>query len=593
MPKGILQVMVTTQGALPLKDVKVTIIDGATLKVLTDMVKYTDADGKTPPVELDTVDKKYSLDENNTETMPYKNYNIEVEKEGFIHGRVIGVQLFDGILSLQNIDLLPRPEDFGNNFESEYSETDPEKLFDYYPNLQEGTSEAVLREVIIPQYVTVHLGTPNSSASNVRVPFRTYLKSVAASEIYPTWPYEALKANILCQVTFILNRVYTEWYRSRGYNFDITNSTSYDQKYMHNRATFNTTDRVVDEVFNNYVSKRYNRDPYFTEYCDGKQVTCRGLKQWGAYDKAVAGRKALQILQDYYGDVVINQTDRIENLPASYPGYPLQVGSANQYVRVIQAQLNRISDNYPSIPKFPVDGIFGTNTRNAVREFQRIFNLTQDGIVGKNTWYKISYIYVAVKKLAELTSEGEAIEDGGYPGYVVARGARGLNVMIVQFYLNQAAVYVPSISEVKIDGVFGAGTEAQVKNFQRYFNLTADGKVGALTWNKMFRFYRSIAAGVNVPSVTPPTADRYPGTALRMGSRGTGVSKIQGWLNGVSQYYTSIPAVRVDGVFGTGTQAAVMAFQRYFNLEADGVVGRQTWNRLYSVWQGLVGDNLI
>ncbi|MEG1782923.1 MAG: peptidoglycan-binding protein, partial [Oscillospiraceae bacterium] len=421
---------------------------------------------------------------------------------------------------------------------------EPEKLFDVQPNLQEGTSNYVLQTVVIPTYVTVHLGKPSASAQNVQVPFLTYLKSVAASEIYPTWPYEALKANILCQVTFVLNRIYTEWYKSKGYNFDITNSTSYDQKYIHNRSTFATTDRVVEEVFNNYVTKTYNKEPYFTEYCDGKTVKCNGLSQWGAYNKAVAGANSLQILKDYYGaDIQVNESNNIASIPMSYPGTPLKKGSSGQNVQVIQAQLNRIGDNYPSIKKLNVDGIFGDAMENSVKAFQKIFNLSQDGIVGKTTWYKISYIYVAVKKLAELTSEGEAIKNGSYPGYVVKRGDRGVNVMIVQYYINQTAVYVDSIDSVKLDGVFGAGLETQVKNFQRFFNLAPDGKVGALTWNKMFEIFLSIKNGVTIPPQTPPQNDSYPGSPLRIGSYGANVTKIQQWLNGVAQVYPAVPQV--------------------------------------------------
>ncbi|MBQ3008543.1 MAG: peptidoglycan-binding protein [Oscillospiraceae bacterium] len=489
---------------------------------------------------------------------------------------------------------MPRPTDFGNEFESELNRGDVQKLFDVQPDLQQGTNEYVLQRVVIPQSITVHLGRPDAAAQTVTVPFRTYLKSVASSEIYPTWPENALRANIHAQISFALNRIYTEWYRSRGYNFDITNSTSFDQKYIHNRSTFESTDRIVDEIFNTYVARQYNREPYFTEYCDGKQVTCRGMKQWGTVDLANQGMTPLQILQYYYGDdIQINETDYIANVNASYPGTALRRGSTGQNVRIIQAQLNRISDNYPAIPKQTVDGIFGAGTENAVRVFQRIFNLSQDGVVGKSTWYRISYIYVAVKKLAELTSEGEAIEDGAYPGFPVRRGDRGLNVVIVQFYLNQASQYVSSVSEVDMDGVFGAGTRTQVMNFQRYYNLTADGVVGPATWEKMYRLYLSIRDGVNTPQQTPPSSAVWPGTIFRLGSSGTNVVRIQQWLNDIAQVYPDIPVVSADGRYGPLTQASVIAFQQNFGLSADGVVGQLTWNRLYAVWQDLVGDALI
>ena len=594
MVTGFLQVMVTTQTAIPLENVKITVIDSASGKVLADKTVYTDSSGKSPLIELETVERQYTLDRDNTTVLPYKNYDIVTEKEFYIRGENISVQIYDGQTTVQTVGLMPRPTDFGNEFERELNRGDVQKLFDVQPDLQEGTNDYILQRVVIPQSVTVHLGRPDARRQNVTVPFRTYLKSVAASEIYPTWPQQALRANIHCQISFVLNRIYTEWYRSRGYNFDITNSTSFDQKYIHNRATFESTDKIVDEIFNTYVTRQYNREPYFTEYCDGKQVTCRGLKQWGTVDLANQGMDALEIIRYYYGDdIQINETNNIANVNSSYPGTALRRGDTGENVRIIQAQLNRISDNYPAIGKMTVDGIFGPTMEERVKNFQRIFNLTADGVVGKSTWYKISYIYVAVKKLAELTSEGEAIQDGAYPGRPLRQGDRGLNVVIVQYYLGIAAEYVPTVSEVALDGVFGSGTRQQVINFQRYYNLTADGIVGPATWEKMYRLFLSVRDGVDTPVQTPPQSAVYPGTPLRLGSTGANVSRVQNWLNAISQVYTQIPTLNVDGRYGPATQSAVIVFQQINRLSADGVVGRQTWNRLYSVWQDLVADGLI
>lgn len=594
MPTGYLQVMVTTQTALPLENVKITVIDSATSQTLESKTAYTDSSGKTPLIELETAGRAYSLDEDNTTVLPYKNYDLIIEKEYFIRGQITGAQIYEGETTLQTIGLMPRPTEFGNEFESELNRGEIQKLFTTEPDLQEGTNDYVLQRVVIPQTVTVHLGRPDASRQNVTVPFRTYLKSVAASEIYPTWPQQALRANIHAQISFVLNRIYTEWYRSRGYNFDITNSTSFDQKYVHNRATFESTDKIVDEIFNTYVTRQYNREPYFTEYCDGKQVTCNGMKQWGTVDLANQGMNALQILQYYYGDdIQINETNYIANVNSSYPGTALRRGSSGENVRILQAQLNRISDNYPAIGKQTVDGVFGANMENAVRTFQRVFNLTADGVVGKATWYKISYIYVAVKKLAELTSEGEAITDGAYPGYPVRIGDRGLNVTIVQFYLNQASQYVPTVSEVALDGVFGSGTRQQVINFQRYYNLTADGVVGPATWEKMYRLFLSIEDGVTTPPQTPPASAVYPGTPLRIGSSGSNVTRIQQWLNDIGRVNGTIPVLNTDGRYGPATQNAVMIFQSEYGLNADGVVGPLTWNRIYAVWQDLVADGAI
>ncbi|MEG3029982.1 MAG: peptidoglycan-binding protein, partial [Oscillospiraceae bacterium] len=323
-------------------------------------------------------------------------------------------------------------------------------------------------------------------------------------------------------------------------------------------------------------------------------VKCKGMSQWGSYSDAQAGKSALEILRKYYGsDVSISQSNNIAPIPVSYGGTPLRRGAKGEDVRVITAQLNRIGDNYPSIPKVVVDGVFGAALETAVKKFQSIFNLTQDGVIGKSTWYKISYIYVSVKKLAQLTSEGEAIDDGAYPGKVVRRGDKGRNVLIVQFYINQTAVYVDSIDEVALDGIFGAALETSVKEFQKFFNLTADGKVGELTWNKMYEIFLSIKNGVTVPPQTQPNADKYPGTPLRIGSSGTNVVKVQNWLNGVSKVYTTVPSVTADGKFGPLTKNSVMAFQKRFGLIQDGIVGTATWGKLYSVWQGLVADGKI
>ena len=542
MATGFLQVMVTTQTALPLENVKITVIDSASGQLLEDKTVYTDSSGNSPLIELETVDRQYTLDEDNTTVLPYKNYDLIVEKDFYIRGQITAAQIYDGQTTIQTIGLMPRPTDFGNEFESELNRGQVQKLFDVQPNLQEGTNEYILQRVVIPQTVTVHLGRPDARRQNVTVPFRTYLKSVAASEIYPTWPQQALRANIHCQISFVLNRIYTEWYRSRGYNFDITSSTSFDQKYIHNRATFESTDRIVDEIFNTYVTRQYNREPYFTEYCDGKQVTCNGLKQWGTVDLANRGMNALEIIRYYYGDdIQINETNNIANVNSSYPGTALRRGSTGENVRIIQAQLNRISDNYPAIPKQTVDGIYGASTETAVRIFQNIFKLSADGVVGKATWYKISYIYVAVKKLAELTSEGEAIQDGAYPGSPVRQGDRGINVVIVQFYLSQASQYVSTVSEVALDGVFGSGTRTQVINFQRYYNLTPDGVVGPATWEKMYRLFLSIRDGVDSPVQTPPASAVYPGAPLRLGSTGANVTRVQNWLNDVGSVYSGTP----------------------------------------------------
>ncbi|MBE6894885.1 MAG: spore cortex-lytic protein [Ruminococcaceae bacterium] len=589
MAVGRLQVRITTQIILPVDKAQILITEADTSLLLEQKTVYTNSNGLTDYIELETVDRSLSLNPEN-QSLPYRTYNLFIYAAGFIQAEALGVNIFDGEDTLQWIDLLPRPADFGNDFELDSHREEAHKQYDVQPHAKQG-NQRVLQRVVIPENITVHLGAPNASARNVTVPFRTYLKSVAASEIYPTWPQQALRANIYAQISFVLNRIFTEWYISRGYDFDITNSPSYDQKYVHNRSTFETTDAIVEEIFNEYLVKPGRIDPFFAEYCDGRSVTCKGMSQWGSKADAERGLSAISILRKYYGnDIRITESSNIAPVPVSYPGSPLREGSTGNSVRILQAQLNRIANDYPAIGKVNVDGNFGSSTTAAVRRFQDIFDLTADGIVGKRTWYKISYIYVSVKKLAQLTSEGEAIQDGSYPGVPVRRGDRGINVQIVQFYLNQTAVYVNSIKPVAIDGNFGAATENSVKEFQEYFNLAQDGVVGQATWEKMQDIYEGIQQGVNVPEGTPPADDAYPGTALRVGSRGTNVTKIQNWLNDLSNNYPDIPAVNADGIFGQLTENSVLAFQSRFNLAADGIVGRVTWNRLYTEWQNLVAE---
>ena len=255
---------------------------------------------------------------------------------------------------------------------------------------------------IIPETVTVHLGAPSdSTASNVTVSFPDYIKNVASSEIYPTWPESAIRANIYAQISFALNRIYTEYYRVRGYSFDITNSTAIDQSFVYGRDIFENISQIVDDIFNSYIQRQGNIEPLFAQYCDGVEVQCNGLSQWGTVTLAEQGLLPYQILQYYYGDNINIVTNvPVEGISGSAPLVPLRYGFSGPDVQRIQVRLNRISNNYPAIPKiYPVDGVFGRETENAVIEFQRIFNLATDGIVGNDTWYKIEYIYNSVKRL--------------------------------------------------------------------------------------------------------------------------------------------------------------------------------------------------
>ena len=403
-----------------------------------------------------------------------------------------------------------------------------------------------------------------------------------------SWPEEALRANIIAQVSLALNRIWTEWYPSRGYSFNITGSPGYDQAYVNGRTVFAVMERLTAELFNTFVQRSGDAEPYFTEYCDGKTVTCPGMKQWGTVDRAREGLNALQILRYYYGNrVQLVTTNNIAAIPSSYPGSPLRRGNTGTNVRILQKQLSRIAKDYPSFGKPAVTGTFDEATENSVKKFQKQFGLTADGIVGKATWYKISYVYVSVKDLAELTSEGETAEGiqsaGGWPGTVLRRGSTGSSVEQVQFWLSDLAQFDSSLVRVSVDGSYGAATERAVRAFQQKQNLTADGVVGQTTWNALY------AAWVDAQSDLGGTA--WPGTALRRGDTGMEVRLVQFWLRLAADNYSALRTVTVDGSYGAATVSAVTAFQSLFGLTADGVVGRSTWNKLKEV--GLAVANKI
>lgn len=375
----------------------------------------------------------------------------------------------------------------------------------------------VMTYVAVPEFITVHLGPPDSAAENVTVSFPEYIKNVASSEIYPTWPENSLRANIYAQVTFALNRIYTEWYRSRGYPFDITSSTSYDQKFIKNRNIFENISEIVDDIFNRYVVRRGSQNPYFTEYCNGTTVTCRGLSQWGTVDLANQGMTPYEILQYYYGEDIDIKLAPILPYMESYPGEPLRLGDREYEVRLIQQRLNRIARNFPAIPKInPVDGVFGQQTENSVKAFQRVFNLTPDGIVGPGTWYKISFIYSSVRRLSELYGENESLSE--VPVQFVEPlelGDSGERVRLLQYYINVLAAFYEEISEVREDGSFGEATRQQVLNFQRVFGLTQDGIVGIGTWDALYDAYvgilRSVPQKYFNDTVNVPNVGQYPG----------------------------------------------------------------------------------
>ena len=346
----------------------------------------------------------------------------------------------------------------------------------------------------IPETITVHLGPPGSNAPNVTVPFADYVKNVASREIYPTCDESALRANILAISSYALNRVYTEYYRSRGYDFDITNSTAYDQAFVEGRSYFENISRLVDELFDSYLRRPGFAEPLAAKFCSGTTVTCDGLSQWGSEALAREGYDSLGILRYYYGDDLEIVTDApVRGAVESYPGTPLRVGSTGPYVSVIQASLNTIGENYPAIPRIPVvDGIYGPKTEAAVRAFQEIFSLTPDGITGRATWYRIIRIYVAVLRLAELQSEGQQqFVIQGYPSALVP-GSTGEYVRQLQYLLSVAASFLPAIPPAPQTGTYDAATTDAVRAFQQYVGLPVTGNTDVRTWDALYEQFQSV-----------------------------------------------------------------------------------------------------
>lgn len=346
----------------------------------------------------------------------------------------------------------------------------------------------------VPQRITVHLGAPSASADNVTVSFSDYVKNVASSEIYPTWEESALRANILAIVSFALNRVYTEFYRSRGYDFDITSSTAYDQFFVRGRSFFSNVSRLVDELFNSYLRRPGFVEPLAAKFCNGTTVTCEGLSQWGSQALAQQGYNSTQILRSYYGDVEIVANAPVQDYVSSYPGTPLRRGSVGPNVVVIQIELNRISQNYPAIPKVSVvDGIFGAATENSVTAFQEIFNLTPDGVVGPATWYALVRLYTAVTSLSELRSQGQRFYTIAWnKGRPLVPGDRGIQVEHLQYMLRVLAAYISQIPSVAVDGIYGSASRSAVLAAQGYFGLPQTGTVDLTTWNEIYDQFTGI-----------------------------------------------------------------------------------------------------
>lgn len=521
----------TAHDALPLSGASVRILNtqGASVYELT-----TDENGDTHAIPLETLDKSFSLSPYYS-GIPYTSYNVLVRASGFNSLYVADNPIYDGERAVLPVSAIPMQERQRSPIQAViYVGAPAVSLTGARSQEEPSGTPYILRQVVIPDPITIHLGAPSAAAANVQVSFPDYVKNVASSEIYPTWPAAALTANIYAIITFALNRIYTEWYRSRNYEFDITNSPAYDQYFVYGRPIYDSISRIVDNIFDEYVRRQGQISPYFTSFCNGTTATCSGLSQWGTVTLAEQGLIPLEILRSYYPkDIEIAQTDIRTGILSSYPGSPLRVGSTGLDVQTIQTRLARIRRNYPAIPAITdAEGQFQNSTQAAVTKFQSIFNLTPDGIVGKSTWYKISQLYSAVARLAELDSEGDALGIGTVPpSSVLRQGSRGQDVITLQYLLNVAAEYYPGIPAPTQDGIFGSGTQQAVTAFQRVMQLNPDGIVGPMTWQALYDVY--LGADQNVPSPSPnPDTIQYivkPGDSLWLIARrySTTVSAIQ------------------------------------------------------------------
>ena len=408
--KGKLQINVTsTAGGRPIADARISISYTGVPESTLERVE-TDSSGQTETLELDAPPEEWSLDPNN-ERQPYSEYTLDISAPGFEPVSIAGAEILANVKAIQNVRM--RPSDVGREEEEVFVIPAHTLYGEYPPKIAEDeikpvneTGEIVLSRVVVPEYIVVHDGSPrDTTAANYYVKYKDYIKNVASSEIYATWPANTIRANVLAIMSFTLNRVYTEWYRNRGYDFTITSSTAFDHKWIPERNYYDTISVIVDELFANYLSRPNVRQPILTQYCDGRRVTCPNwMTQWGSKELGDQGYSPIEILRYFYGDdMYINTAEEISGIPSSWPGYTLEEGSSGEKVRQMQEQLNVIAEAYPALPKITADGIYGPATERAVRDFQSVFGLPVTGKVDYPTWYKISEIYVGVSRIAELT----------------------------------------------------------------------------------------------------------------------------------------------------------------------------------------------
>lgn len=439
-----------------------------------------------------------------------------------------------------------------------------------------------IRSPIIPTEIVVHLGAPDEAARNISVPFIEYIKNVASGEIYPNWPLDSIKANILAQISFALNRIYNEWYPSKGYDFDITSSPAYDQSFVENRQFFETISQVVDEFFNDYIVKDGQVQPYFAMYCDGKNVTCDGLSQWGSVTLANQGLGPLEILRSYYDNIRVIYNAPVGDEIRTYPGFPVELGTSGDFVRMINIQLNRIGQNYPEVPIITNSSpYFTVETERAVRKFQEIFDLPVNGIVDKATWYKIKYVYNAVKKISDLYSEGISIDEASLLfKRQIELGDTGQYINTLNYLINVVSYFDSSIPFLDLTGeVFTEDTKQAVIAFQNKYGLEATGIVNASTWAALRDAYRQTLKNIPREYVTSLN-EFFPGRFLSKGMKGDDIINLQNFLYIICQNTKSIPGVVVNGIFDNLTEQSVKSIQRRYNLDENGIVSPIVWYRI-------------
>ncbi len=439
-----------------------------------------------------------------------------------------------------------------------------------------------IRYPIVPNNITVHLGAPNENARNITVPYTDYLANVASSELYPTWPKNALIANMYAINSFALNRIYNEWYRSKGYNFDITSLPAYDQTYTENRSTYANIDDIAQEIFDNYVVKEGQVQPYFTKYCDGRITTCNGLSQWGSVSLANQGKTPLEILKYYYGnDISIKYDAPVGDATEGYPGYVVELGSVGNPVQAIQRDLRRIRKNYPAIPDITTNlGIYDDETVAAVKKFQEIFSLPVTGSVDKATWYKIKYIYTSVKKLADLYSEGLSPEEATFLySDELKYGDTGIEVEYIHYFLDALAFLDEDIPRLPTNSIYTNNTITMVKAFQTKYNLPVTGIFTYTDWNVLQNAYNNILKSFP-KEYQDYINDLYPDYFLTRGSTGEDVRRFQKFLLAICKFDKSIPGVRVNGVFDELTEKSVKKLQQDYGFDINGIVGPLLWRKV-------------